>query len=190
MGSLRIKSTKTGKNYDKWACETGYLSMFRTIILYERLQGIKATELERRYKAKSLEGIEKKWRDNLLWLLSGLYKLLKVRTFYYHLKEDCRADRERIKRIKKILQTICYQTLVLREDLKYCSPLGSLLREIRRSQSKAKVKLGIQSIRRLEESGVDSLKDLVNLQIEGLVELGIRRDLASQIRGYVKRRIR
>ena len=55
--------------------------------------------------------------------------------------------------------------------------------------SSAKVKEGIQSIRRLEEAGIDSLKDLVKLQVDDLVELGIRRGLATQIRGHMKRRM-
>jgi hypothetical protein len=150
---------------------------------------MKVDAIERRFQVKGVEGIEEKWRDELLWLLSGLAQLLDVRTFYYHLKEDCQADSERIKRVKGSLGRMRYQVFELQEQIKYCSPLGPLLREIRRTAPKDKVKIGVQSIRRLEEAGVSSLKDLLVLGVDELMNLGVRRGLAEQIHNYVRRRM-
>ncbi|AMA10656.1 DEAD/DEAH box helicase [Picosynechococcus sp. PCC 73109] len=189
MGSLGISSGKRGKAHSKWAREQGYLSMVRVMVLAGRSQGVKVADLERWYGVKNLGGVEEKWRDELLWLLSGVARLLEIRTFYYHLKENCGADFERIKRVKKLLKKMQFQVYVLMDLLKYCSPLGSVLREIRRTTAKGQAKVGIASIRRLEDAGVESLKDLVGLSVEDLVGMGIRRGLATQIRGYVKRRM-
>jgi replicative superfamily II helicase len=189
IGSLGIRLPKMGKAGEKWACETGYVSTFRAIVLYERSQGMKVDAIERRFGVKGLEGIEEKWRDDLLWLLSGLAQLLDVRTFYYHLKEDCQADLERVKRVKRLLGRMRYQVFELQEQIKYCSPLGPLLREIRRTAPKDKIKIGVQSIRRLEEAGVSSLKDLMGFGVDELVKLGVRRGLAEQIQSYMRRRM-
>jgi helicase len=189
LGSLGVRSPKTGKAYEKWAYETANVAVFRAIVLYERSLGMKVDAIERRFQVKGLEGIEEKWRDELLWLLSGLAQLLDVRTFYYHLKEDCQADSERIKRVKGLLGRMRYQVFELQEQIKYCSPLGPLLREIRRTAPKDKVKIGVQSIRRLEEAGVSSLKDLLVLGVDELIKLGIRRGLVEQILSYVRRRM-
>jgi len=82
------------------------------------------------------------------------------------------------------------QIYELQEQLKYCSPLGSLLREIRRlaSQSRIRSKVSFQSIRSLEEVGILSLKELIPLGVEDLVELGIQRRLAIQVKTYLQRR--
>jgi len=189
LGSLGVHSSKTGKAHEKWAYETAYVAVFRAIVLYERSLGMKVDAIERRFQVKGLEGIEEKWRDELLWLLSGLAQLLDVRTFYYHLKEDCQANPERIKRVKRLLNRMRYQVFGLQEQIKYCSPLGPLLREIRRTAPRDKVKIGVQSIRRLEEAGVSSLKDLMGFGVDELANLGVRRGLAEQILIYIKRRM-
>lgn len=189
LGSLGITSDKAGHASDKWAHQLGYLAMLRVLVLGLRSQGIPISEIERQYGVKNLGGIEERWRDDMLWKLSGLAKLLELRTFYYHLKEDCQASLERIKRIKRCLRRMRYQTYELREDLKYCSPLGSLLKEIRRMLPPQERKLGIQSIRKLEEAGIQSLKDLVGLDSDHLVALGLRRKQAEQISAYLRRRM-
>lgn len=189
LGSLGVRSSKTGKAYEKWAYEKAYVAVFRAIVLYERSLGMKLNAIERRFQINGFEGIEEKWRDELLWLLSGLAQLLDVRSFYYHLKEDCQANSERIRRVKGLLGKMRYQVFELQEQIKYCSPLGPLLREIRRIAPKDKAKIGVQSIRRLEAVGVSSLKDLIGLGVDELVNLGMRRDMAEQIRVYVKRRM-
>lgn len=189
LGSLGIMSDKAGHAADNWAHQTGYLAMLRTLVLGLRSQGVPISDIERQYGIKSLGGIEERWRDDMLWKLSALAKLLEIRTFYYHLKEDCQAGPEHIKRIKRCLKRMRYQIYELREGLKYCSPLGSLLKEMRRILPPQERKLGIQSIRKLEESGIQSLKDLMGLDSDRFVTLGLRRKQAEQISAYLRRRM-
>ncbi len=188
LGSLGLQAPKSGKEAEEWAHRTSYLAMFRSIVLWERSQGLKIEEVERRFDVQGLEGIEERWRDDLLWLLSGLGKLLDIRTFYFHLKENCQASFMRVKRVKQSLKQMEHQTYDLQEQLKYCSPLGSLLCEIRRLTPQDRTKVGFQSIRRLEEAGIGSIKELKPLRVEDLVKLGVRRSLAEQMRGYLQRR--
>jgi len=79
------------------------------------------------------------------------------------------------------------QTFALREHLRYCSPLSSVLRDIRtaRDSSLGGQSIGVRSIRRLEEAGIRNLEDLAPIEVGDLVRLGIRRDFAEQIRAYV-----
>ncbi|MCA9027504.1 MAG: hypothetical protein KDA86_20005 [Planctomycetaceae bacterium] len=82
------------------------------------------------------------------------------------------------------------QTFELQHHLKYCSPLGSILRSMRRVRGKAHgVPIGIGSIRRLENAGIKSLSQLVQLTEEELREIGIRARVAKEIRSYVRRRL-
>lgn len=78
------------------------------------------------------------------------------------------------------------QTFELRGQLSYCSPLGPVLRAIRatRSNTSGGRSVVVRSIRRLEEAGIRSLEDLAPIETDDLVRLGIRRDLAEQIRAY------
>lgn len=187
LGSLGVSPAKLGNSSDEWARKQGYLATFNTIVLHERGQGQSSQRLEQQFAIKNLEGIEERWRDDMLWLLSGLVRLLEIRTFYYHLREECDADAERIKRIKRLLGVMRRQIYDLQEQLKYCSPLGPLLREIRRT-TRSSPGIGVQTIRRLEDSGVTSMKELQHLGFDGLLKKGIRRDIAKKINSYLRRR--
>lgn len=189
LGSLGLQAPKNGKEAEEWAHRTGYLVMFRSIVLWERSQGLRIEEVERRFGVQGLEGLEERWRDELLWLLAGLAKLLDIRTFYFHLKENCQADLRRVKRMKFCLKQMENQIYELQEQLKYCSPLGSLLCEIRRLAPQGKTKVGFQSIRRLEEIGIANVKELIPLGVEELVGLGIQRRLAEQVKAYLRIRV-
>jgi hypothetical protein len=81
------------------------------------------------------------------------------------------------------------QTFKLRERLSYCSSLGPVFRAIQaaRHDSKAGPSVGRSSMRRLEAAGIRSFNDLSALNLEDLVKLGIRRDLAQQIYVYASR---
>ena len=82
------------------------------------------------------------------------------------------------------------QAVALQENLKYCSPLGSVLRSLRRTVKGGKGgRVGVATIRRLEGAGIRNLRDLAELDVGDLVGLGVRRDLARQIRSYVRRRM-
>ena len=187
MGSLGIEP-KGAKDEQAWAHQTGYLAMLRVIVLWERSQGRKIPDLEQQYGLTGLAGIEERWRDESLWLLSGIGKLLDLRVFYYHLKEDCQANKNRIQRVKKLLRKMQFQVYGLQEQLKYCSPLGGFLAELRRT-SHDKSKVGVQSMRRLEDAGIETIADLRRLSVEDMMRLGVKRKMAMQIRQYFQRRM-
>ncbi len=190
LGSLGVVAEKPGQGTDQWAHQMGYLAMLRAMVLGLRSQGVPIAQLERQYGLKNLEGIEERWRDDMLWKLSGVAKLLEIRTFYYHLKEDCQASPERVKRVKRCLKRLRYQTYELREGLKYCSPLGHLLSDIRRMLPHQERKLGVQSIRRLEEAGLCTPQAVVALGVEDLKRLGLSSLFSQQIVAYFKSRFR
>jgi hypothetical protein len=137
-----------------------------------------------------LEGVEECRRDDGLWLLMGIAKILDLRCFYFHLREECAAGAERVQRIKRLLRRMRAQAFDLQEHLKYCSPLGPALKSLRRMRREGEgASIGVQSIRRLEEAGIRSIAELARLQLNDLVRLGVRRDLAKQIRSYMRRRL-
>jgi hypothetical protein len=190
VGSLGIQPQGQPRDADEKARRMAYLAAFRSAVLYERGQGKDIESLTRQWGIKNLEGIEERWRDDFLWLLSGVAQMLDVRSFYFHLREECGADAERVRRVKQLLQRLRGQIFDLQEHLKYCSPLGPVLRSLRRTRSSASgVSIGVRTIRQLEASGIRSLPDLAALQIDDLVRLGVRRHLAKQIRTYVRRRL-
>lgn len=190
LGSLGILNPAKNGAGPKWARCACYLAMFRSIILFERGEGASPEDLSRCWDIRNLEGVEERWRDNLLWLLSGLAQILDVRCVYYHLNEECGASAERIQRVKRLLGNMRAQTFELQHRLKYCSPLGSLLHSLRRTRiPTARPSVGLSSIKRLEAAGITNFADLAQLELADLVRLGVRRDLASQIRAYVRRRL-
>jgi superfamily II DNA/RNA helicase len=190
LGSLGLPSTGQGKDADEWARKTAYLALWRAAVLYERGQGKEIAQVERQWSITGLEGIEERWRDDGLWLLAGIAKILDLRCFYFHLREECAAGTERVQRIKRLLRRMRAQVFDLQEHLKYCSPLGPVLRSLRRMRREGEgASIGVQSIRRLEEAGIRSIVELAMLQLNDLVRLGVRRDLAKQIRSYMRRRL-
>ncbi|MEO0373757.1 MAG: DEAD/DEAH box helicase [Cyanobacteria bacterium P01_A01_bin.17] len=185
LGSLGLEAQDAGR-----AQRDGYLAMFRVMVLGMRSQGIPHYQIERQYYVKGLDGIEERWRDELLWLLAGLSKLLEIRTFYFHLKEDCQADFKRVKQVKRHLRRMRFQVYSLQEQLKYCSPLGGVLGEIRRLLPRGLPKVGIESVRKLEEAGVTSLKAITGLSVDDWNNLGIQKRWSEQIQMYMRLRKR
>jgi hypothetical protein len=57
------------------------LAAFQSVVLYERGQGKGIESLTRQWGIKNLEGVEERWRDDFLWLLSGVAQMLDVRSF-------------------------------------------------------------------------------------------------------------
>jgi helicase len=111
--------------------------------------------------------------------------VLDLRCFYFHLRQECDADPDRAKRVKSILLRMRAHSFALREYLAYCSPLGPVLRTIRATRAGFEGhSVGVRSIRRLEEAGIRSLEDLAPYEITDLIGLGIRQDLAKQIRAH------
>jgi len=184
-GSLGLRAPAATGDGAEWARQQGYMATFRAIVLFERGQGRSVEDLERQYGIKNLEGIEESWRDSMLWLLAGVAQMLEIRSFYYHLREECNADQARIKRVKRLLARMRHQAYDLQEKLKYCSPLGPALRDIRRFSGGG---VGVETIRKLESAGITDLIALNALGIPGLRSLGVRRDIAKRIQGYLRRR--
>lgn len=130
-----------------------------------------------------------RWRDDMLWLLSGIGKLLDIRTFYYHLREECSANPDRVRMVKRHLRAMNRQVYELQESLKYCSPLGSILHAIRRTHGKRTGSvIGIQSIRTLEDAGISRVGQLAELGEEELVAFGVKRRFARQVVRYLRQR--
>jgi ATP-dependent DNA helicase len=125
-----------------------------------------------------------------LWLLAGWARVLEVRCFYYHLREICSANDDRVRQVEGIFRQMRRGVFALQEQLKYCSALGPLLVSLRRTEkSRGGNTVGVQTIRRLEAAGVRTLADLAQLSLDDLIDLGIRRSLAGQLRSYVRRRL-
>jgi helicase len=188
LGSLGCGEA-TGPGNDDRAYRTAISALFRAIVLFERGRGLSVNDLERRWKVQNLAGVEERWRDERLWQLSGLSGLFDIRVFYYHLREVCDANAERVQQVKRALRRMETQVYGLQEHIKHCSPLGTVLRSLRSVGAPRNVSsIGTGSIRRLEEQGVRSLVELAGLGVDDLVGLGLRRDRASQLHAYMCRR--
>ena len=188
FGSLGLSNGPGGA---RSARKRGYVAMLGAIILEERSRGTRVADLERRWGLKNLSGVEESWRDLTLWLLAGQARLCELRCYYHHLVEHCDAGADRIRRVKRLMQRHRHHCFDLIERLKYCSPLGPLVRGVRGMLKKSGTPAaGPRTIRRLEESGVTSLSQLSQMSVEDLVKLGVQRRFAKQIRTYVRRRLR
>ena len=121
-------------------------------------------------------------------MLSGVSRILDIKAFFFHLKETCVASPERIKRVKQLLGKMCRDAFDLQEQIKYCSALGPLLRQLKRSAGK-RAGVGVQSIRKLEEAGLTTFGEVQKLGYEGLVAKGVRRDIAKRIASFTRKRL-
>jgi hypothetical protein len=83
------------------------------------------------------------------------------------------------------LRVLAYQTA---SQLKYCSPLGGLLAELRRSQGLKGV--GEKTIQKLEAIGAITFPVIAQLTDEQFIAAGISRRIGNRIRAQVKRRMR
>jgi hypothetical protein len=184
LGSLGVEPRDKTADRDEWARQRGYLSTFNAIVLYERSMGRSVTDLERQFKVANLEGVEERWRDTMIWLLGGLSQLLDVKVYYYHLKEECDSDGERIKLVKRHLAAMHRQALELVEQIKFASPLGALVLAMRRRKGKAGV--GVESIRTLEAAGLNQLSQIASLNLDQLAAFGLRKDIARRISNHLR----
>lgn len=188
LGSLGVSvpDDKRRTNDAERMRQRAYVTAFQSIVLLERGRGRSIDQITRQYEVKNLAGVEERWRDEMLWLLNGLSRVLEIRAFYYHLREECGANDERIRRVKRLFGRMRHQTYELQEQLKYCSPLGPALRDIRQVAGGG---VGVQTIRKLEEAGIQDLKSLYQLGLEGMLVHGVRRDIARRIQLYLQRRM-
>src|SRR5215470_396334 len=154
------------------------------IILRERSKGLTIEEISRRWKIDSLVGIEEAWRDDRLWLLNALGGICDLRCFYHHLRTECGASEDRVLRVKRLMQrlrVLAYQTA---SQMKYCSPLGGLLVELRRSQGLNGV--GEKTVQKLDAMGAMTFPVLAQMTDEQFVAAGIARSIANRIRAHVR----
>jgi helicase len=190
LGSLGLSPSDTKSSSQETARINAYMAILRSIVLYELGQGKPIEIIESEWKIKGLEGLGERWRDENLWLLSGIKSLLDIKCFYFHLLNECQASPERVKRIKCLFNNMRSQAFEMLDRLKYCSPLGTLLHEIRRSvKLQNGVSIGFLSIKKLEQAGIHRLQDLAMLELKDLRDLGIRGDLAKQIMSYLRKRL-
>ncbi len=182
LGSLGIEPSERGIDRDEWARTRGVVATFNAIVLYERAMGRSVEDLSRQFGVANLEGVEEKWRDTLIWLLAGLARMLDIKCFFFHLKEECTANDARIKLVKHQLTQMRMTALELIEQLKYASPLGGMLLAMKRRGQKG---VGTETLRRLEGLGVTRIADLGQLGLHGLVAAGVRRSIAKKVLAHV-----
>lgn len=188
LGSLGVGGDR-GFRGGAPARQTAYLAMLRSIVLHERSRGSIPSDLERRWKTRAglLEGVEEQWRDTTLWLLAGVARLLDEGCFHYHLITECAADRGRIARVRDLLKEARRQTYTFMGDLQRCSPFAPLLGLGRDSGKCASV--GVTTIRKLEQSGIDSLLKLSRMGVGELVQFGVTKRAAREIVAYARQRV-
>jgi helicase len=172
------------------ARKKAYVSMLAAIILIERSNGVSVEDIERQWSLSGLDGVEESWRDTAMWLVSGNVALLDIRCFYHHLRENCCAGVAQIQKAKRVFRMMSQQGYELLEMLKYCSPLGSLIRNIKSSRPTNQPTIGIRTLRRLEAAGIRNLSQIANMDTDALLAVGIQLRYAKQIRAYVRRRLR
>jgi hypothetical protein len=173
------------------ARKKAYIAMLSAAILEERSRGVLLEDLQRRWGLSGVEGVEESWRDTILWLLSGHIALFEVRGFYHHLRESCSATDEQVRNAKRVFGLMRSQAYDLIERLKYCSPLGPLMRGVRQTMRVNEMPtLGVRTIRMLEAAGFVSLQDLAATDLNALVAIGVQRRYAKQIKAYLARRMR
>jgi helicase len=188
LGSLGVSAPRGVHGDSDWAYRAGYMAVFRSIVLVDRARGVAIHDLERQWGVSTLDGLEEQWRDSMLWLLSGVGKLLDVRAFFFHLRESD-AGTDTVKKVKRRLEIMRRQTFELREQLKFCSPLGSIIFDLRRLRRNSGDRIAsAQTLERLESAGISSLGQLSALREDDLVRVGVQPRYARQIRSYVQRR--
>jgi hypothetical protein len=72
LGSLGVVvEGKTLDAREEAARKDAYKAMFLAIVMHERSMGMSVDVVERQFGIKNFEGVEEKWRDELLWLLGS-----------------------------------------------------------------------------------------------------------------------
>lgn len=167
-----------------------YQSAFHSAVVLERARGTSIAEVEARWEVAGLEGVEERWRDTLIWLLAGLGRLCDIRCFLYHLKTECHTSDTRLADVRRYLRRMSILARELREELKYCSPLGSVLVGVRRNrEGSSGPTVGVGTLRRLEAAGITQLRQLAKMDVAQLTALGTQERYARQILRYVRRRL-
>jgi superfamily II DNA/RNA helicase len=190
FGSLGLSAGAPTHPDTAAARKRAYVAMLAAVVLDERSQGATVEALEDRWSVLIGEGAEEGWRDTALWLLGGHAQVSDLRCFYHHLKET-NANSDQTQAVKSALRKLRVQSYELVQRIKYCSPLGPLVKGIRTSRGTGtKPQVGVGTIATLEAAGVKTIRQVAFLDVEQLVALGVQRRFAKQIRAYVHRRQR
>ena len=182
LGSARISALAAN------AEKTVYQCVYTAILLYDISRGKNQTQLSD-YYGFDVEEVQEKLRDNALWILSGIEKILEVRSFYFHLKNNCEAEVEQIHGVEMAFKKASRIIFALIANLKFRSHLGELVRGIKRVYPNAESYPGEGSIKKLEAAGVTSVRGLVGKTATDLTALGIQKKYADLIVGYVRKRM-
>lgn len=185
LGSARIGPAPSAKDAEKISLRAAAVALF----LFKLAHGERLDMLEGQF-GNDVGEQQEKLRDNCIWLLAGIERLLDVKCFYYHLRENCGVAPEQTKTVEDAFHAASRQIFDLIASLKYRSPLAGLLRGIRNVYPRAPRHPGEATLRDLERGGILSLKDLVGKTESDLTSLGISADFAKMIVGYMARRLR
>jgi hypothetical protein len=189
FGTLGIDVGNSGASKKDRARKQAYLAMFRAIVLWQRAHGAINSDLERRWQVKDLDEIQEQWRDDRLFHLGAMRGIWDIRCFFYHLKEDCQSNDERILRVKRAFQRLGVMSLQLMNLVSWCSPLGYLFVRLRSIRAKGSTGSPAQgTMRRLEDAGILSVDALRACSFEDLKAHGIRTDIAVQLQAFLRRR--
>lgn len=149
---------------------------------------LSTNQLKDIYKIE-VEEIQERIRDTSIWLLSGMEQLMTLRAFFYHLKEKCKGETNEISKCDKALKSSSKYIFGIIGNLKYRSKLGEMIRGIRRMFPHAERYPGEGTIKKLEEKGILTIKDLIGKSVDDLVNMGIHKNYADLIIGYIRRRM-
>jgi hypothetical protein len=182
FGSLGISE---GTRNPESSRHHGYLSMRAAAILWNRGSGVPWVDITRRWSVDPETIAEEEWRRSRTHLLSGFAEAFDVRCFFFHLKQECGTNDQRILTTKNHLRRLRAQCFNLLGRLKHCSPLGPLLVSMKRAGAKG---IGPATIEKLEASGVTSAARFLELNESNADDLGIPIGKFQMIKNYLKRR--
>jgi helicase len=185
LNSLGIARENMSEKQDS---EFALLAVQRAIVLWELSGGLRSEDLERRWQLTNLAGIEERWRDERLWLLGGVAEIFEIRCFFFCLKAELHASEDRILRTKRYLQRMRFLTYEVLGRLKYCSPVGGFITQAKRSG--AKLGIGPVTLGKIDSLGIVSVAELLKTPDDTFQKAGIPNRMISQLRSYMRRRLR
>jgi superfamily II DNA/RNA helicase len=144
-------------------------------------KGLHVDRIERMWGISNLDGSRERIRDDALFYLLGLRRLMEVRAFYFHLKSR-KVSVETLERFGDALQSLQSKCLLFSTLVAYSSPFGALVARLRGSKSSGvTTSVGLRTLRKLEAISGSDLNRLRGMTIDELVSHGIRRTVAGRI---------
>jgi helicase len=144
-------------------------------------KGVDVDRIERMWRISNLEGSRERIRDDALFYMLGLRRLMEVRAFYFHLKSR-NVSAETLERFGDALQSLKTKCLPFSTLVAYSSPLGALVARLRGGKSSGvTTNIGLKTLRKLEAISGSDLNRLRGMTIDELMAHGIRRTVAGRI---------